>query len=566
MAVSGEPELVPPRPHGLAVLRTFASLRLRILRNGFRGRPSRVVLFIFGLLAMLYLAGVGFLLFAASAAGDANVRLMVAAYGGAILVVGSILMPLIWFGVDESLDPARLALLPLPRRHLMAGLLVGALLGVPAVGLFATTAGLLVPAIQHGGVVAGVGQAVGLVAGLLLCVCGGRAVTSAFATMLRSRRARDLAGILLASVAALVAPVQLAVMSAARDADWDRLTDVARVVGWTPLGAPYTIGYDLAEGAPLAATAKLLITLVTIAALLWWWFRSIESAMVGAVASGQGKGGRLPREGAVRSLFPRMVPGLPTTAAGAMVARELRYWWRDAKRRSSLIMVAVMACFLPMLFMLSGRIAFDDPEAIVAVEWSSSPTVTYLTALFVGAFTASVLANQFGVEGTAYAQHLIVAVPGRRELLTRAIAYSIYMVPILVLVGAAVAVVRGDAALAPALWGMLLAGYGAGLAVSMVVSILAAYPMPENSNPFAVNTGSGVVKSFVALVGLVAAYAAATPVLLLGTHLIADIWPQVAVPVGVAYGAGAVWLGSYLGGDLLERRSPEVLAAVTPRR
>src|SRR5690606_11730818 len=163
MAVSGEPELVPPRPHGLAVLRTFASLRLRILRNGFRGRPSRVVLFIFGLLAMLYLAGVGFLLFAASAAGDANVRLMVAAYGGAILVVGSILMPLIWFGVDESLDPARLALLPLPRRHLMAGLLVGALLGVPAVGLFATTAGLLVPAIQHGGVVARVGQAVGLV-------------------------------------------------------------------------------------------------------------------------------------------------------------------------------------------------------------------------------------------------------------------------------------------------------------------------------------------------------------------------------------------------------------------
>lgn len=566
MAVSGEPELVPPRPHGLAVLRTFASLRLRILRNGFRGRPSRVVLFIFGLLAMLYLAGVGFLLFAASAAGDANVRLMVAAYGGAILVVGSILMPLIWFGVDESLDPARLALLPLPRRHLMAGLLVGALLGVPAVGLFATTAGLLVPAIQHGGVVAGVGQAVGLVAGLLLCVCGGRAVTSAFATMLRSRRARDLAGILLASIAALIAPLQFAVFSAARNADWDRLTEVAEVIGWTPLGAAYTVGHDLAEGAPLAAVGKLLITAAAIGGLLWWWSRSIESAMVGATASGPSRGGRVPSGGPVRMLFPRAVPGLRVSAAGAMVARELRYWWRDPKRRASLIMVAVMGAFLPMMVMLGGQIRFEGADEAKVISWSTSPTALYLTALFVGAFAASLLANQFGLEGTAYSYHLIAGVPGRQELLTRAVAYSIYLVPVLFLIGAGVAAVRGDAAVAPAVWGLLLAGYGAGLAVSMFVSIFAAYPMPESSNPFAVNTGSGFAKSLLALVGLVAAYAAATPVLIPAVYLGAEGWPAVALPVGLAYGGAAVWLGSYLAGDLLERRAPEVLAAVTPRR
>ena len=431
MAVNGAPAAPSatgagpdPAPKPMPVLRHFASLRLRILANGFRGRPSRVALFVLGVFSALYLAGMGFLGFAASAAGDPGVRLMVAAYGGATLVIGSILGPLIWFGVDESLDPARLALLPLPRRQLVAGLLVGALLGVPAAALLAATTGLLVPAIRHGGALAGLGQAVGLLAGLLLCVTAARAVTSAFATMLRSRRARDLAGILLASIAALIAPLQFAVFSAARNADWDRLTEVAEVIGWTPLGAAYTVGHDLAEGAPLAAVGKLLITAAAIGGLLWWWSRSIESAMVGATASGPSRGGRVPSGGPVRMLFPRAVPGLRVSAAGAMVARELRYWWRDPKRRASLIMVAVMGAFLPMMVMLGGQIRFEGADEAKVISWSTSPTALYLTALFVGAFAASLLANQFGLEGTAYSYHLIAGVPGRQELLTRAVAYS----------------------------------------------------------------------------------------------------------------------------------------------
>lgn len=248
----------------------FARLKLRLLANCLRGRPSRVMLFLGGALFGTYLAGVGFLLAAASTAGDAQVRLMVAGFGGAALVLGSVVLPLIWFGVDDTLDPARFALLPLSRWRLVAGLFAAALVSVPAAALLVATAGLLVPVGVHGGIGAALGQALGLLAGLLLCVAASRAVTSAFATMLRSRRVRDLAGILLACLAALIGPLQLVVLSAANRADWDQLAAVARVVGWTPFGAPYTVGIELAEGRPVAGLAKLLIAAGTVLGLLWW--------------------------------------------------------------------------------------------------------------------------------------------------------------------------------------------------------------------------------------------------------------------------------------------------------
>ena len=48
-------------------------------------------------------------------------------------MLGWLLLPLVFFGVDETLDPARFALLPLRRRTLVTGMLAAALVGVPAV-------------------------------------------------------------------------------------------------------------------------------------------------------------------------------------------------------------------------------------------------------------------------------------------------------------------------------------------------------------------------------------------------------------------------------------------------
>lgn len=113
--------------------------------------------------------------------------------------------------------------------------------------------------------------------------------------------------------------------------------------------------------------------------------------------------------------------------------------------------------------------------------------------------------------------------------------------------------------------GTLFAGYGSALAVNQFLSVLGAYALPETANPFAVNAGAGFVRSLLSLVAMVASAAAAVP-MVVATALLPDVWLWLALPVGVAYGVCAAALGSYLAGDVLDHRMPELLAAVTPRR
>ena len=61
-------------------------------------------------------------------------------------MLGWLLLPLVFFGVDETLDPARFALLPLPRRTLVTGLFAAALIGVPALAVLSRSSGLVLTA------------------------------------------------------------------------------------------------------------------------------------------------------------------------------------------------------------------------------------------------------------------------------------------------------------------------------------------------------------------------------------------------------------------------------------
>ncbi|HEX5594825.1 MAG TPA: ABC transporter permease [Micromonosporaceae bacterium] len=548
--------------------RHFVRLKLRVMGNNFRGKGWRIALFISGAFFGLWFAVGGFFLAAAPGfGGSIDAALLVAAFGGGLLVLGWLFVPLVFFGVDETLDPARFALLPLPRRTLVTGLFAAALAGVPAVFALIATTGLVVSAAMLGGWAAGLGAAVGIVAGLLLCVSLSRAVTSAFAAMLRSRRVRDLAAVLLAVLAALLGPLQLAAASAAQRADWDRLTGIAEVIGWTPLAAPYTIGVDIAAGRGWAAPAKLLITALTIGALLWWWSRSLESAMVGNATGGATSRRQNATGGAVDQLFPRALPWLPRNRYGALVAREARYWWRDMRRRAGLITFAVVGIFVPVMVNLGSTGMLDDLEGFDRQEipFQLSPITVGLSMVFVGALAAVSLANQFGYDGSAYAANVITGVPGKVELRARVVAYSLYIVPLLIVIPFLVALLLGEPGWIGAMVGTLFAAYGSGLAANLFVSVLAPYDLPETSNPFAINTGAGVAKSALSMLALLGGAAVALP-MVAALVLLGDVWLWLAPPVGLAYGIGAAALGTYLAGDVLDRRMPELLVAVTPRR
>ncbi|MTK04660.1 ABC transporter permease [Micromonospora sp. CP22] len=546
--------------------RHFVRLKLRVMGNNFRGQGWRVALFLVGsLLGLWFAVGAFFGLAAPGLIGNDRYALMIAAFAGGLMVLGWLVLPLVFFGVDETLDPARFALLPLPRRTLVIGLFAAALVSVPTVAVLLALSGLVVTAGVFGGWSAALVAAVGVVCGLLLCVAGARALTSAFASMLRSRRVRDLAAVLLAVVAALLGPLQIAGVAAIQDTDWDRLTGLATVIGWTPLGAPWTAGIDVAQGRAWAAPLKLLITIATIVALLAWWSRSLESAMTGVASSGPNRAKPEVTGAVVAQLFPRAAGWLRRDRFGALVAREARYWWRDARRRANLITVAVVGLFVPVMVNFGGQgFSFDSTEGFTPAG-SSSPVLASLSMVFVGLLAAVTLANQFGFDGSAYAANVVAGVPGRLELRARITAFSLYILPMLAVVAVVIALVLGEPTWIGLMAGALVATYGVGLAVNSFVSVLGAYSLPETSNPFAMNSGAGVVKGLLTLLAMAATAALAVP-MVVAAALLDDVWLWLGLPLGLAYGVGAALLGVHLAGDVLDRRQPELLALVTPRR
>ncbi len=547
----------PTRIHRPRV-RHFVRLKLRILRNGLRGSARRILLLVFGALSGLELAFAGFVAF--TLAGTAPVRTAetVTAFIGAALVLAWTLVPLLFFGVDETLDPARFALLPVPRRTLALGMLTAALIGIPAVATSLALLGLVLGALIRGGPAAAAVALVGAVLALLLCVAASRALTGAFAGALRSRRVRDLAAILIAALAASFGFVPAALQKVAPQIPLSDAARMADVLSWTPLAAPFAAPYDVAAGRPLVAVARLSITVVAIALLVLAFSASLESAMTGTASSGSKAPRSRPAEGysAVTALYPRLLRAVPRTQLGALLARDMRYWWRDPRRRASLISLVMVSLVFGFAFQL-----FTAGEGTI----NSSHIGLRAAVIMMGVFSGLGVANQFGYEGTAFAAHLLTGVPGRTELRARQASLAIVMVPVLLAVVIAMAILRGDLAALPAGIGILVAGFGASLALSTLLSVVAAYPMPESANPFVTNAGTGAARGLLVFVGMFGAVALIAPVILAG-YLLSGPWSWLVMVGGIGYGVGAALLGTYIVGDRVDQRGPELLAAVTPRR
>jgi ABC-2 type transport system permease protein len=185
--------------------------------------------------------------------------------------------------------------------------------------------------------------------------------------------------------------------------------------------------------------------------------------------------------------------------------------------------------------------------------------------LFAGMFIGLVLANQFGNDATAYSLHLLSGVPGGVELRSRAIALTLLTAPLLAVgaIGAAW-LTRGLDQL-PAAFGIAAAALGVSVGVSGLTSVLAPYALPDSPNPFAVNSGGATSKGLLSFVSMIVALILASPLLIAYFVLPVDLrW--LVLPAGLIWGLVGGGVGTVAGGSLLDRRAPEVLDAVTPRR
>jgi ABC-2 type transport system permease protein len=463
------------------------------------------------------------------------------------VAVSWMVVPLLFFGIDETLDPARFALLPITRRRLAAGMLAAACVGIMPVTTLLVMLGSTIGAAFDGGTRAALVAVVGAVVGLLLCVVASRAVTSAFSGMLRSRRTRDLAALVIAILGLSCGPLQMLLFALVSQGDTRAGRLVAETLGWTPLGGPFVAYADAIAGRWGRAAAHLAIGLVGVALLLWWWSRTLESAMVGSASGSAARTRPVTGGGPVRALLIRW---LPATRFGGLVSREVRYWWRDPRRRSGLISLAMVSIIFPFTAIFSG-----------GGGGYPLPIAVGLAGLFIGL----VLTNQFGNDAQAYGAHLLAAVPGQVELRARSAGLVILTGPLLLAGTAGAAVATGQLEQLPEALGTVAAAFGISLGVAGLTSVLAPYAMPDSPNPFATPTGGAVAKGLLSFVSMFAAAALTMPILV-AALLLPGYARWLVLPAGVLYGVVGAVIGTYIAGDLLDRRAPEILAAVTPRR
>ncbi|WP_433081683.1 ABC transporter permease [Dactylosporangium sp. CA-052675] len=568
------PTLRPREPiaTGQPRISYFVRLKLRILGNSLRpgrshpadsarkrfGRHSRLILFILGALFGLWAAFLGFAAFAASSLATGQLRPTVAAFAGAAVVLAWIFVPLLFFGVDETLDPARFALLPVPRRTLIGGMLAAAFVGIPPTVTLLATLGSVIGAAYHGGVAAAIVAVLGAAVGLGVCVAASRAVTSAFARMLRSRRVRDLAALLIALLGISCNPLFQLVFALVQRGESRQATLVGEVLSWTPLAAPYVAYVDAADGNWALVPVRLLIGVAGIVLLLWWWQQTIESAMIGS-AAGPGANRRAATgEAPVRAFIPRIVGFLPAGRFTALLSRELRYWLRDPRRRASLISLLAASVVIPFAFTFGANGGRSGTPGL-------SQHALVFSLMFAGAFVGLVLVNQFGNDGTAYALHMLTEVPGQVELAARAVAVGVLAFPLLLVGTVAASLLSGHAAELPAAVGVGLCSFGISVGAAGITSVLAPYPMPESTNPFAMNSGRGGAKGLLSFVSMFSTWILTAPVAV-AFALLPDGLTWVVLPIGLAWGSAIAWVGTRIAGNLLQRRAPEVLAAVTPKR
>lgn len=531
----------------------LVSLKLRLFANSLRRSAARTVLVLIG---GLYAAGatvlgiaalVGLRTVDASLAADASVL------GFAAVTLAWTLLPLLVFGVDDTLDPAVFALLPVRAKRLMPGLLVAGLLGVPGAATALVALASVLTWTRGSGAggwpVSTTAALVAAVLGVATCLLLARALTSAFARLLRTRRFRDAAAAVVALLAASIGLAVNALMSSAHGAGADQWRAIAHsaaaVVGWTPFGLPWSVPGALATGRPALAALRLALALAVVVALWLVWRRQLDISLCSPLDAG-GDGTKV-RAG--HGLIERLYPDSP---AGAVAGRCLRYWRRDPRYVSAGVTVMIM----PLL--LVGGHALNSQGTGLAV----------FAPVMVAGLLGTSLSQDTSYDGSALWLHVSSGVRGRDDRLGRVLALYTWAVPVLVLVSIGVFGWAGEWRNAPVLLGLATSVLLAGTGVASWVSAVWQAPVPPaGSNPFSSSGGMSTAGLVSVGVNLAGNTLVNLPVI---ACAIASIWVPalrwVVPPLAIGIGVTGLLIGVRAGGARLDRRWPEVLTAVSAKR
>ncbi|SFR74745.1 ABC-2 type transport system permease protein [Agromyces sp. CF514] len=516
----------------------FLRLKLRLLGNIFQRSAWQVVGVSLGIVygvamsALLFSVLVGLRL-----VEDVTLVRDGLIVAGSLTMLGFVVFPLL-FGSEDTMDPRRFALFGIPDRSLALGLALAATVGIPAIVLGIALLGTVVTWSR------GVGEVVFALIGAALafatCLLIGRVATSVASLVLATRRAKEIGGVLGIVLIVVLSPVIVVLVTL----DWQTeglllLEAVAGVLGWTPLGAAFAVPGDAAAGLWWIAILKLLIAAASLA-VLWLGWRALVAHML--VTPG--------REASARNYrglgwFDRM----PGTAAGAIAARSITYWGRDARYWVSIVMLPLVPLLVLVPLTLAGF-----PLTVTAL------IPVPLLCLLLG----WTLHNDTAYDSTAIWLHVASGVRGWADRLGRLVPVLVGGV-LVIGVGAALTMIAiDDDTVLPSLIGVSTALLFGGLGVGSIASARFPYPaVKPGDSPFQQPQSTGAISALVQSITMIGSLLVATPAVYFAYRgLTGDAtWHAYSFIAGTAAGVLVLVLGIFAGGRVFDRRGPEILGA-----
>lgn len=512
------------------------ALRFRVLANTLRRNTGQLVAVVieslqsFGLICVV----VGGLFVASTAPAVATQNVVV--LGGATLMLGWVFVPLLFSGVEQTLDPLMLARFPLRTGQLMGAMMLVGVTWIPGVTTIIASVATVI-AWRHFPAAAVLAVICGCI-GASTCIAGSRLTTSVVGALIRGHGAgRNLT----AAVALVVVggPVGAALMGAmaAGGTLLAKFTAATAVLAWTPIGAVWSIPGRVALGDASGAVGAAAVAVATVVGVFLLWRLTLGRSLI-VRGSGAGRTGRS-RLGVLR--FGRSGP------TAAIAARSLIYWFRDARLSRQLVLIPL----LPALVLLLWSLVQVDGFAIAA-----GPLAATLLPL-------SVFAG-LSYDGTAFAAEVAAGVRGVHDRLGRAIALLVVAGPAVVVVQSLIAVLIGRTGDLPALLGLSL---GTLLVATGVVSVSSArlvVPVARSRrNPFSDPAGAAttsVLASYLVMAVTVVLSLPFAAVTIAALVTGSTVMGWLGFALGILVGIVVVLSGVVLGGRWLDSSAPAVLA------
>jgi ABC-2 type transport system permease protein len=482
----------------------FVAIKLRILKNAFSGdRRLR-----FGMIVMILasIAGAGFAWvrlwqqrrYDGVDAGNAMVLFFTLMFGG--WVFG----PIMTGGVDDTLDPTKVALLPLNRDELRRGFVAASLTGyVPLATTIALTGAI---ASFTNSWQSAILVTMAVLVQLLLSLTAARSLAVVLAHTARSRRGRDV-GVLFAAIAGSFIWLGAQSIKLLTDDQYFRAIDILR---WLPAGAIGQSIVDAREGNYGTAGLRILAGASLALMLLQVWLRGLDRLLVLSETvrvERKKSNNRYPILGRTLSI-------LGSRPWGAVMMKELRYISRSPSRRSAFVVGTVIGAPFAFVQVLSTR------------QVGSTSLWFAPAALLFGLGASN---NLLGADAASLWIECSSGLRMRTLLAGKSLAAVPYLVTPVLVATTALGIVSQEWAAMAIMYALALSCWGVPLGVGCVISVLAPFGQPDQSNPYAnrrPTAGEGCLIGFLGLAGLI---------------VIAGLALPVAIGVGSARSWGPSW-------------------------